>query len=607
MTVLAEQNVERAKQRPTRLSVMAGDAANDGPAGVPPARQEAARTLDPVVTTMTATGKSLTPRRLLADEIVPGIRLRASTADLDTPVHRVVIWDPACPIPLDQGDLVLAVGVGTAPASLGELLLRAGIAHAAAVVVRGDTDDGWMRHEAARTGTTVLGVADDVPWDTVDTQVRAALSNGGGTAWAGRRYDDLYALADAGAADLGGPVEIDDDTLCVLAFSNLDHPLDELRTRSILDRRPPGWAMEWLHDSGLIQRIRETYRPLRLAPPGSAPRWVMPVRIGVEILGYVWVTEPATGVLDTESPTRDADAAGPGAADGMGSARGQVDGDVMVRLAREAADLLFSERSRPSREHRVRTGLLRGVLDGTSPPEMLAGLLDTPDQLRLIGLEIAQRGTGTAATERRCLADLAMLRAEATGLNCVATSAGDRVYVLAESSGTGPATARALAADIIERASNQLGLRVVAAVGEEVSEPASLPGARRTVDCVLALTPAGHGSQIAIAEELRPHVVLSELQHLVRDRPDLLHGRLSVLDELDRTQNTEYVATLRAYFDASCDRARAAQALFVHRNTLRYRLQRIRELCGLDLDDPVERLVAELQLRLATADRAATG
>lgn len=44
--------------------------------------------------------------------------------------------------------------------------------------------------------------------------------------------------------------------------------------------------------------------------------------------------------------------------------------------------------------------------------------------------------------------------------------------------------------------------------------------------------------------------------------------------------------------------AKAAQRLFVHRNTMHYRLRKIQDLCGLDLADPDERLVAELQLRL---------
>jgi DNA-binding PucR family transcriptional regulator len=47
--------------------------------------------------------------------------------------------------------------------------------------------------------------------------------------------------------------------------------------------------------------------------------------------------------------------------------------------------------------------------------------------------------------------------------------------------------------------------------------------------------------------------------------------------------------------------AEAAARVNVHPNTFRYRLRRITELFDLDLSDPDERLVAELQLRFVEA------
>ena len=59
-----------------------------------------------------------------------------------------------------------------------------------------------------------------------------------------------------------------------------------------------------------------------------------------------------------------------------------------------------------------------------------------------------------------------------------------------------------------------------------------------------------------------------------------------------------HVETLRAYLDAWGDMAQAARRCGVHVNTMRYRVRKIVELSGLELDDPDERLVTELQLRL---------
>lgn len=92
--------------------------------------------------------------------------------------------------------------------------------------------------------------------------------------------------------------------------------------------------------------------------------------------------------------------------------------------------------------------------------------------------------------------------------------------------------------------------------------------------------------------------VIAALRSVVRSHPELLSGRLAALTESDDARRTEYLSTLRAVFDAAGDVGVAAAALYVHPNTVRYRLRRLREITGLDLGDPVERFVAELQVRL---------
>ena len=43
--------------------------------------------------------------------------------------------------------------------------------------------------------------------------------------------------------------------------------------------------------------------------------------------------------------------------------------------------------------------------------------------------------------------------------------------------------------------------------------------------------------------------------------------------------------------------SQAAESLYLHRNSLLYRLERIREISGLDLDDPDDRFSLQLALR----------
>jgi DNA-binding PucR family transcriptional regulator len=66
----------------------------------------------------------------------------------------------------------------------------------------------------------------------------------------------------------------------------------------------------------------------------------------------------------------------------------------------------------------------------------------------------------------------------------------------------------------------------------------------------------------------------------------------------DRDNDGSLVRTLRAFFDADCSQRAAAEKLFVHHKTLRYRLERIKQLTGLDLSRHDDRMRADVALRL---------
>ena len=73
---------------------------------------------------------------------------------------------------------------------------------------------------------------------------------------------------------------------------------------------------------------------------------------------------------------------------------------------------------------------------------------------------------------------------------------------------------------------------------------------------------------------------------------------LKALIEHDRDAPVSYVETLRCYLQHDRSATDASRALFVHRSTLTERLERIYALLGTRLDDPDERLLMELCLRM---------
>jgi sugar diacid utilization regulator len=85
------------------------------------------------------------------------------------------------------------------------------------------------------------------------------------------------------------------------------------------------------------------------------------------------------------------------------------------------------------------------------------------------------------------------------------------------------------------------------------------------------------------------------------DRPELHDFVMEWLGSLlryDRKKNADLVTTLTHYLDCGGNYDDAAQSLTIHRSTLRYRLGRIRDISGRDLQDVEDRLNLHLATRI---------
>src|SRR3989475_2791847 len=150
----------------------------------------------------------------------------------------------------------------------------------------------------------------------------------------------------------------------------------------------------------------------------------------------------------------------------------------------------------------------------------------------------------------------------------------------------------------VQQAVTEWKPRVTVSVGfsAPIEAPASVEGALREVTSVMeSLARFKRWSQIVAVPELG----LTGLLAAVSDERlvDYSRRHLGPLIEHDRARKGALVATLRAYLETG-EQQHAAQRLRVHPNTLRYRLDRIREITGLDLENP------ETRLNLAVAMRA---
>ncbi|MGH2449365.1 MAG: PucR family transcriptional regulator [Chloroflexota bacterium] len=86
---------------------------------------------------------------------------------------------------------------------------------------------------------------------------------------------------------------------------------------------------------------------------------------------------------------------------------------------------------------------------------------------------------------------------------------------------------------------------------------------------------------------------------LQQDSPENQQAAATVLGPLqryDRTHGGDLVNTLRVYLEEGCNASRAASTLYLHRSGLLYRLRRIEELLGMNLNCYEDRLGLQIAL-----------
>lgn len=293
----------------------------------------------------------------LLDNLGGGVvRVLAAPGGLDAIVSDVFIHDPSEAPALNAGDVVLAVGVDPARREGADLVERACNAGAAAVVLklRPGTDPAPATLAAASgdgKSVALLGVDRDLSWGQLHSLMRTARVTSGEAPPSGLGsvpVGDLFSLANAVSAMVGGAVTIEDPHSTVLAYSSLDAPIDEARRQTILGRRIPDEWMQRLRESGIFRKLWSGDEVVKVdfEVEGFRPRIAVAVKAGDEVLGSLWVIE-GHEPFSEEAPA------------------------ALYEAGRIAALHLIRHRSGEDLDRRRRGELLRDALEGRTPPELL--------------------------------------------------------------------------------------------------------------------------------------------------------------------------------------------------------------------------------------------
>lgn len=102
--------------------------------------------------------------------------------------------------------------------------------------------------------------------------------------------------------------------------------------------------------------------------------------------------------------------------------------------------------------------------------------------------------------------------------------------------------------------------------------------------------------QIYFFEELGVYKLLYKIN--TEEKNSFLENSIIPLLNYDKAHNTELLKTLRAFFEENGNLTNVAKKIYIHYNTVHYRLQRIEKITGLSLDNPDDKLNLEIALKM---------
>jgi hypothetical protein len=476
-------------------------------------------------------------------------------------VDDLTIAEPGQGIVGQPGDLVLGVGVESAEHAA-DLVRRAAEAGAGGVVLRrGIARRRTVRDRARRSGIALVELAEQASWAHLVWLLRGVIDRA--AVGPGRRddapvQDDLFALADAAAALVDAPVTIEDAQSRVLAYSSRQDLADPARVSTIVGRRVPDEVLATLRAQGVFRRLARSAEPVFVpASGGTKPRLVIPVRAGGTWLGSIWA------VVEERPPAA------------LVAELVQTSSVVALHLLRLRAQADLSRRVAADRLRGVLSGNLSGAADWLpAGPWRVVALGGEGDPVRLLDLweSVCRRH----AWNQPLLADLD----------------GRGYAVVRDTDDPAPGTWGWLGGVVAQARRESLDL--TARAGRTAYAPADLERSRteaQEVDRVVDPRTA-----VASHEDLWAEVTVARAARTLTG--DLL-GPLAVLREHDAEHHSEHLRTLAAWLDHPGAPTAAARSIHVHPNTMRYRMARIADLAGLDLDDPTVRLAVRLQIAAA--------
>ena len=125
-------------------------------------------------------------------------------------------------------------------------------------------------------------------------------------------------------------------------------------------------------------------------------------------------------------------------------------------------------------------------------------------------------------------------------------------------------------------------MQVYVGIGDVVMRLQDLEDSYEHAMVAYQLTETAIATNLLVYDELGVYKVLSDLRH--EDTGEaFIREVLGELIDYDEKENTDYLDILKAFFENECSIVHTAQAMYCHKNTMNYKMNKVKEILGYDI------------------------